>query len=134
MDKIKIKFPDGKEREFEKGVTPFQVAQSISERLADEVLAAKVNGSVIDMQRPIHQDTDIHFLKFDDEEGKEVYWHSSSHLMAHAIKSLYPEANLVLDLQLKMVSIMILISSKKLDEEDLRKIEQKMEVHFQRRS
>ncbi|MCU0332619.1 MAG: TGS domain-containing protein, partial [Ignavibacteriaceae bacterium] len=79
MNKIKIKFPDGQEKEFEKGVTPFQIAQSISERLADEVLAAKVNGSVIDMHRPIHQDTNIHFLKFDDEEGKEVYWHSSSH-------------------------------------------------------
>lgn len=77
MEKIKIKFPDGKEREFQNGVTPFEIASSISERLADEVLAAKVNGSIIDMQRPIYQDTDINFLKFDDEEGKEVYWHST---------------------------------------------------------
>ena len=127
MDKIKIKFPDGKEREFEKGVTPFQVAQSISERLADEVLAAKVNGSVIDMQRPIYQDTDIHFLKFDDEEGKEVYWHSSSHLMAHAIKSLYPEAKFGVGPAIENGFYYDFDINKKLDEEDLHKIEQKME-------
>jgi threonyl-tRNA synthetase len=128
MDKIKIKFPDGKEKEFEKGITPFQIAKSISERLADEVLAAKVNGSVIDMQRPIHQDTDIHFLKFDDEEGKEVYWHSSSHLMAHAIKSLYPEAKFGVGPAIENGFYYDFDISKKLDEEDLLKIEQKMEV------
>jgi len=128
MDKIKIKFPDGKEREFEKGVTPFQIAQSISERLADEVLAAKINGSVIDMQRPLHQDTDIHFLKFDDEDGKEVYWHSSSHLMAHAIKSLYPEAKFGVGPAIESGFYYDFDINKKLDEEDLRKIEQKMEV------
>jgi len=128
MDKIKIKFPDGKEKEFEKGITPFQVAKSISERLADEVLAAKVNGSVIDMQRPIHQDTDIHFLKFDDEEGKEVYWHSSSHLMAHAIKSLYPDAKFGVGPAIENGFYYDFDISKKLDEEDLLKIEQKMEV------
>ena len=92
MDKIKIKFPDGKEKEFEKGVTPFQVAQSISERLANDALAANVNGDVLDMNRPINQNAEIRFLMFDDDEGKEVYWHSTSHLMAHAIKSLHPEA------------------------------------------
>ena len=88
MDKIKIKFPDGNIKEFEKGVTPYQIALSISERLANDALAAMVNGYVLDMQRPINLDVDIRFLMFDDEEGKEVYWHSSSHLMAHAIKSL----------------------------------------------
>jgi threonyl-tRNA synthetase len=128
MDKIKIKFPDGMEKEFEKGVTPFQVAKSISERLADEVLAAKVNESVIDMQRPIHQDTDIHFLKFDDEEGKEVYWHSSSHLMAHAIKALHPEAKFGVGPAIESGFYYDFDINKKLDEEDLRLIEQKMEV------
>src|SRR4030066_464295 len=127
MNKIKIKFPDGNVREFEKGITPFQIAQSISDRLADEVLAAKVNGSVIDMQRPIYQDTDIHFLKFDDEEGKEVYWHSSSHLMAHAIKSLYPEAKFGVGPAIENGFYYDFDINKKLDEEDLLKIEQKME-------
>ena len=92
MNKIKIKFPDGNTREFEKGVTALQIAQSISERFAKETLAAKVNGSVVDLFRSINEDAEIRFLTFDDDEGKEVYWHSSSHLMAHAIKSLYPEA------------------------------------------
>ncbi len=124
---IKIKFPDGKEKEFEMGVTPFLVAQSISERLADEVLAAKVDGSVIEMQRPIYKDTDIHFLKFDDEEGKEVYWHSTSHLMAHAIKSLYPEAKFGVGPAIENGFYYDFDINKKLDEEDLRKIEEKME-------
>ncbi|MCW9066433.1 MAG: threonine--tRNA ligase, partial [Ignavibacteriaceae bacterium] len=102
--------------------------KSMSERLADEVLAAKVNESVIDMQRPIHQDTDIHFLKFDDEEGKEVYWHSSSHLMAHAIKALHPEAKFGVGPAIESGFYYDFDINKKLDEEDLRLIEQKMEV------
>ena len=128
MDKIKIKFPDGKEKEFEKGVTPFQVAQSISSGLANEALAAKVNGHVIEMHRPINRDADIRFLKFDDEEGKEVYWHSSSHLMAHAIKSLYPEAKFGVGPAIENGFYYDFDINKKLDEEDLIKIEQQMEV------
>ena len=127
MEKIKIKFPDGKDKEFEKGVTPFQIAQSISERLANDALAAKVNGSVLDMQRPINKDADIRFLMFDDEEGKEVYWHSSSHLMAHAIKSLYPEAKFGVGPAIENGFYYDFDINKKLDEEDLRQIEQRME-------
>ena len=127
MEKIKVKFPDGKDKEFEKGVTPFQIAQSISERLANDALAAKVNGSVLDMQRPINKDADIRFLMFDDEEGKEVYWHSSSHLMAHAIKSLYPEAKFGVGPAIENGFYYDFDINKKLDEEDLRQIEQRME-------
>lgn len=126
MDKIKIKFPDGQVKEFEKGITPFQVARSISERLAEEALAAKVNGSVIDLYRPINQDTDIQFLMFDDDEGKEVYWHSTSHLMAHAIKSLYPEAKFGVGPAIENGFYYDFDINKKLDEEDLRKIEEQM--------
>ena len=127
MEKIKIKFPDGNVKEFENGVTPFQIAQSISERLANDALAAKVNGSVLDMQRPINKDADIRFLMFDDEEGKEVYWHSSSHLMAHAIKSLYPEAKFGVGPAIENGFYYDFDINKKLDEEDLRKIEERME-------
>ena len=127
MEKIKVKFPDGKDKEFEKGATPFQIAQSISERLANDALAAKVNGSVLDMQRPINKDADIRFLMFDDEEGKEVYWHSSSHLMAHAIKSLYPEAKFGVGPAIENGFYYDFDINKKLDEEDLRQIEQRME-------
>lgn len=89
---IKITFPDGSVREFEKGTTSMQIAESISSRLAQEVLAAKVNGQVWDLTRPIHTDATIELLKWEDEDGKHAYWHSSAHLMAEAIQILYPHA------------------------------------------
>ncbi len=92
MSKIKITFPDGAIKEFDNGVTGYQIAQSISNRLADEVLAVKFNDAIKDLHRPITEDGRAKFLTFDDAEGKEVYWHSSSHLMAHAIQDIFPEA------------------------------------------
>lgn len=92
MNKINITFPDGAVKEFESGVTGLQIAQSISNRLADEVLAVKFNNAIIDFNRPITENGSVKFLTFDDAEGKEVYWHSSSHLMAHAIQVIFPEA------------------------------------------
>ncbi len=89
---IKITFPDGSVREFAKGTTSIQIAESISSRLAQEVLAAKVNGEVWDLTRPIEQDSTIELLKWEDEDGKHAYWHSSAHLMAEAIQILYPHA------------------------------------------
>ena len=92
MSKIKIAFPDGAVKEFDSGITGYQIAQSISNRLADEVLAVKFNDSIKDLYRPISEDGSVKFLTFDDTEGKEVYWHSSSHLMAHAVQDIFPEA------------------------------------------
>lgn len=92
MNKIKITFPDNTVKEFESGITGYQIAQSISNRLADEVLAVKLNGEIKDLYRPIKEDGSVKFLTFDDPEGKEVYWHSSSHLMAHAVQQIFPEA------------------------------------------
>ncbi len=92
MSKIKITFPDGVVKEFENGITGYQIAQFISNRLADDVLAVKFNNYIYDLNRPITEDGNVKFLTFDDPEGKEVYWHSSSHLMAHAILSIFPEA------------------------------------------
>ena len=89
---IKITFPDGSVREFEKGTTSMQVAESISSRLAQDVLAAKVNGEVWDLTRPIDTDATIELLKWEDEDGKHAYWHSSAHLMAEAVQILYPHA------------------------------------------
>lgn len=91
-DKIKILFPDGNEKEFTPGITGYEIAKSISNRLADEVLSVKLNNDVRDLNSPITEDAKILFLTFDDAEGKHVYWHSTSHLMAHAIQELYPEA------------------------------------------
>ena len=87
---INITFPDGSVKPFEQGVTAYDIAMSISPRLAAEVLAAKVNETVYDLTRPITQDAAIQLLKWDNEEGRRVFWHSSSHLMAEALEALYP--------------------------------------------
>lgn len=87
---IKITFPDNSVREYEQGTTAMQIAQSISPRLAKEVLAASVNGETWDLMRPIHKNASVNLLKWDNEEGKHAYWHSSAHLMAEALQKLYP--------------------------------------------
>ena len=87
---INITFPDGSVKPFENGVTAYEIAQSISPRLAAEVLAASVNGEIYDLMRPITNDAEIKLHKWEDDEAKHVFWHSSSHLMAEALESLYP--------------------------------------------
>jgi threonyl-tRNA synthetase len=89
---IKITFPDASVREFAEGTSSLQIAESISSRLAQDVLAAKVNGEIWDLSRPIEKDATVNLLKWDDEDGKHAYWHSSAHLMAEAIQILYPHA------------------------------------------
>ena len=87
---IKITFPDNSVREYPKGTTAMQIAESISSRLAQEVLAASVNGETWDLTRPIEEDASVKLLKWEDEEGKHAFWHSSAHLMAEALQELYP--------------------------------------------
>lgn len=87
---IKITLPDGSVREFEKGTTSHQVALSISEGLARNVISAKVNGEVWDSSRPINHDANLQLLTWNDDDGKATFWHSSAHLMAEALESLYP--------------------------------------------
>lgn len=87
---INITFPDGAVRQYGEGTTAMQIAQSISEGLARNILAAEVNGEVWDLSRPIPQDATIRFLKWDDAEGKSTFWHSSAHLMAEAVESIFP--------------------------------------------
>ena len=87
---IKITFPDNSVKEYAEGTTAMQIAESISPRLAQEVLAASVNGEVWDLARPISQDAAIKLFKWEDEEGKHAFWHSSAHLMAEALQELYP--------------------------------------------
>lgn len=89
---IKVTFPDGSVREYENGTTGMQIAESISSRLAQEVLAIGVNGETRDLNRPINEDCSVKLFKFDDEEGKHTFWHTSAHLMAQAIQMLYPNA------------------------------------------
>ncbi|MBL3658249.1 threonine--tRNA ligase [Fulvivirga sediminis] len=87
---IKITLPDGSVREYEKGVTGYDVAMSISEGLARNVLSAKVNGEVWDASRPIEEDATVQLLTWNDDEGKSTFWHSSAHLLAEALEELYP--------------------------------------------
>ena len=87
---IKITFPDNSVKEFAAGTTPLQIAESISQRLAQDVLAAKVNEQEWDLTRPIESDATIQLYKWDDPEGKHAFWHSSAHLMAEALQELYP--------------------------------------------
>lgn len=94
MGMVKITFPDGSSKEYPKGITPLEVASDISSRLAKAALAAKVNGDLVDLTEEINSDAEIRILTFDDEEGREVYRHSASHVMAQAVKELFPEAKL----------------------------------------
>ncbi len=87
---INITFPDGNVREYESGISGFDIAQSISPRLAKEVLAVTVNDELRDVSRPINNDAAIKLHKWDDAEGKHAFWHSSAHLMAEALQELYP--------------------------------------------
>ncbi len=87
---IKITFPDGSVKPFVEGVTAYEIAESISPRLAAEVLAANVNGTTVDLTRPISGDAEVKLLKWEDDDAKKVFWHSSSHLMAEALEAIYP--------------------------------------------
>ncbi len=90
MVMIKITFPDGSVREYEQGVTGLQIAESISPALARDVLACGVNGETVELNRPINEDAQVQLYKWDDEEGKHTFWHTSAHLLAEALQALYP--------------------------------------------
>jgi threonyl-tRNA synthetase len=126
MSKIKITFPDGNIKEFDKGVTGYEIAESISPRLAKETLAVKMNGSTIDLKKPITDDAEIKFLTFKDKDGKEVYWHSTSHLMAHAIQEIYPEAKFGVGPAIDAGFYYDIDINSTLHDDDLKKIEDKM--------
>lgn len=87
---VKITFPDGSVREYEEGVTGLQIAESISPALARNVVSCGVNGETVELNRPINEDATIALYRFEDEEGKHTFWHSSAHLLAEALKELYP--------------------------------------------
>ena len=87
---VKITFPDGSVREYEQGVTGLQIAESISPAFARNVVSCGVNGETVELNRPINEDATIALYKFEDEEGKHTFWHTSAHLLAEALKELYP--------------------------------------------
>lgn len=91
---IKIQFPDKSSKEYDHHITALQIAGEISNSLTKRAIAAKINGQLISLHEPIQESGDIKILTFDDEEGRHIFWHSSAHLMAQAIKRLYPDAQL----------------------------------------
>lgn len=124
--KIKITFPDGSVKEFPKGISAYDVAKSISERLAKQVLVADVNGVKKDISAAINEDAKVVFYKFDSDEGKECYWHTSSHMMAQAIEELYPGAKFGVGPAIDGGFYYDVDSETKFTEEDLKKIEDKI--------
>src|SRR5215510_6047427 len=127
MKMINISFPDGAVRQYENGVDALSIAKSISEGLARKVIAANINGQVWDATRPINEDASIKLLTWNDADGKSTFWHSSAHLMAEAVESLFPgvkfwvgppvENGFYYDMDL---------GDRKMTEEDLQKLEKKM--------
>ena len=127
---MKISFPDNSVKEYARGTTPAEIAESISPRLKKEALVAEVDDVLVDLSRPITHDARVRILTYDDEKGKEVFWHSSAHLMASAILRLYPDAKLAIgpaspdDFAAKFYYDIDL--PHKLSDEDLAKIEAEM--------
>jgi len=124
---IKITLPDGTVKEFEKGVTGLDIAMSISEGLARNVLAAKVNGEVWDATRPLENDAEVQLLTWRDDDGKSAFWHSSAHLLAEALEELYPGVKFGIGPPIDNGFYYdIDLGDKEFGEDDLEKVENKM--------
>ena len=123
---VKVKLPDSSVIEVDQSTPAAEIARRISRSLAEEALAAKIDGQIVDLNTPISSDCEIKFLTFDDPEGREVYWHSSSHLMAHAIQSIFPEAKFGVGPAIEDGFYYDIDISKTLTPADLESIESKM--------
>jgi threonyl-tRNA synthetase len=137
---INITFPDGSVRQYDKGITPYEIAQSISPKLAQEVLVATVNSKICELNRPINEDAAIKLHKWEDEEAKRTFWHSSSHLMAEALELLYPGVKFGIGPAIEIGFYYdIDLGDRVIAESDLKRIEDKMlelakeKQHFVRR-
>ncbi|MFI5211908.1 MAG: TGS domain-containing protein, partial [Ignavibacteria bacterium] len=125
-ENIKITFPDGSVKEFTKGVTSLEIATSISKGLAEDVLVAEVNGKLVDLVKPLTGDATVKFYKFGDDEGRKVYWHTTSHIMAQAVEELFPGAKFGVGPPIENGFYYDVDSEHKFSDEDLKKIEDKM--------
>ena len=123
---MKITFPDDSSREYEAGTTLAQIAESIGPKLAKAALAAEVNGSLMDMATPLEKEAKVRFLTFKDEDGVDIFRHSSSHVMAQAVKRLYPEAKLAIGPPIQDGFYYDIDVSESINEEDLKRIEKEM--------
>jgi len=126
MNKIKITFPDNSVREFDQGITAFDVAKSISNRLAEDALVCKINDIEKELSTKIEQDSKLQLFTFDSPVGQKTYWHSTSHLMAHAVQSIYPEAKFGVGPAIDAGFYYDIDINTTLTETDLEKIEKRM--------
>ena len=126
MSEIRLRLPDGSERRVPAGITGQGVAEKIGSRLAKDALAIKIDGRLQDLNLPVEQDASIAILTFDSNEGHEVYWHSTSHLMAHAVKQLFPQAKLAIGPAIEEGFYYDFDLERPFTPEDLEKIEKKM--------
>jgi len=124
---LKITFPDGSSRAYEAGTTLAQVAESIGRNLAKASLAAEVNGSLKDMSTPLEEASQVRFLTFNDEEGVDIFRHSSSHVMAQAVKRLYPNVKLAIGPPIQDGFYYDIDLPESINEEDLKRIEKEMD-------
>jgi threonyl-tRNA synthetase len=113
-------------KQFPKGITPLEIAKSISNGLASETVVSEVNGNLVDLVKPINEDASVKFYKFSDEEGRKVYWHSTSHIMAQAIEELFPGAKFGVGPAVENGFYYDVDSDHKFTDEDLKKIEDRM--------
>ncbi|PKK83303.1 MAG: threonine--tRNA ligase [candidate division Zixibacteria bacterium HGW-Zixibacteria-1] len=127
MSEVKIKFPDGSEKAFARGVTGLEIAKSISPRLAKEALAVRVNGHMRDLSCKIEEDAPIEVLTFDSPEGKFVFWHSSAHIMAQAVTELFPKVKLAIGPPIEEGFYYDFEVEKPFSPEDLEKIEKRVQ-------
>ncbi|MFQ5453728.1 MAG: threonine--tRNA ligase [Candidatus Zixiibacteriota bacterium] len=126
MENVQIKFPDGTLRDFKAGITGYEIAKTISPRLASAAIAVKVNGVVTDLNLSIPKDAPVEILTFDHPEGKEVFWHSSSHVMAQAVQELFPGVKLAIGPPIDEGWYYDFEVEEPFSPEDLEKIEKKM--------
>ncbi len=126
-DQVTLTLPDGSELEVQRGATALEATERIGPGLARAAVAAKVNGELFDLSRPISEDAEFEVLTFDSEEGKHVYWHSASHVMADAVKQLYPEARPTIGPAIDDGFYYDFDVPEPFTEDDLRQIEQKMQ-------
>lgn len=125
-ENIKITFPDGSVKEYPNGTSAMDIARSISKGLAEDAIVAEVNGKLVDLVKPINEDSSVKFYKFGDEEGRKVYWHTTSHIMAQAIEELFPGAKFGVGPPIENGFYYDVDSEHKFTEEDLKKIEDRM--------
>jgi len=132
---IKITFPDNSVREYENGTTGLQIAESISPRLAQDVIACSVNGETTELNRPINEDANFVLYKWDDAEGKHAFWHTSAHLMAEALQELYPGTQFGIGPAIEngFYYDVMMPEGVKLSDADFPKIEKKMQELVQRK-